>query len=62
MPRGELCRTAPEITGCWAGPASCLVMLARDPFGIVLWSERLEEGKEAVVGTETGALGALVRR
>ncbi len=50
------------MTGCWAGPASCLVMLARDPFGIVLWSERLEEGKEAVVGTETGALGALVRR
>ena len=36
-------------------------MLARDPLGIVqVWSERLEEGKQAVVGAEVGALGALV--
>jgi hypothetical protein len=36
-------------------------MLARDPLGIVqVWSERLEEGKQAVVGAETGALVALV--
>jgi hypothetical protein len=36
-------------------------MLARDPLGIVqVWSERLEEGKQAVLGAEAGALGALV--
>ena len=36
-------------------------MLARDPLGIVqVWSERPEEGKQAVLGAEAGALGALV--
>ena len=54
MPPAELCRTGP-VRRVVVTPASALAYVAASvPFGIVCRSERLQEGKQAVVRLETG--------